>query len=197
MRNPKGLSVICLLLVLLTAHTVSAQSSAGDASKPNLEVQLHLLVASNEPGEGRLPTTLEPIVKQLRSTLQLTNYRLTATFANSVKNGNSLESKGVLPSDAFAQGPSGPVFYEFTLQRITASEAPNSSIDISQLRFGLRVPIIMSTGTPPALANINYEPTGVTTSLTLREATPTVFGTLSMNKPNQLLVLVISVKRTS
>lgn len=199
-----GVLTFALMVLFLTSSRTLGQASSSQADvksdRANLDVQLHLLLASNEPGDRNMLPSLEPVVRQFKATLPLTNYRLAATFANRIKSGGTLEVKGVFSSDVFATIANS--FYEFTMSQIKLSgEGDNQSIDIARLRFGLRLPVVTGTNradaNTSAMPNISYEMSGVSTELSLREGTPTVFGTLTTTKPNQLLVLVITVKRAS
>jgi hypothetical protein len=93
-------------------------------------------------------------------------------------------------------------FYEFTLTQVRlGSESDNQSIDITRLRFNLRLPVVTGMnrgeGNAPATPVIGYELAGLTTELGLREGTPAVVGTMTTSKAGQLLVLVITVKRAA
>lgn len=206
MLNPGRLGVLSFALMvvfLISSRTMSQTSSSQPdvkADRANLDVQLHVLLVSNEPGDRNMLPSLEPVVRQLKATLPLTNYRLAATFANRTKSGGTLEVKGVFSSDVLATVTNS--FYEFTMTQIKLlGEGDDRSIDIARLRFSLRLPVVTGTNradaNTPATPNISYELAGVSTELSLREGTPTVFGSLTTSKPNQLLVLVITVKRAS
>ena len=120
--------MIGLYVGLSISVTVLGQSSSPtttpSAARPgiNYEVQLHLLLAANESSEkGSLSQSLDSIVRQLRASLLFSNYRLAATFLNRVKDGGTLEVKGIIPSRAFTPGPptpGQPIFYEFTLSAV-------------------------------------------------------------------------------
>ena len=62
------------------------------------------------------------------------------------------------------------------------------------------MPIVSGTstgdGNTQAFPVINYQPAGITTKISLREGSPTIVGTLNTNRPDQTLILVISVRRT-
>lgn len=202
--------MIGLCLGLSMSVTVVGQSSSPtttpSAPRPgiNYEVQLHLLLAANESSEkGSLPQSLDSIVRQLRASLVFSNYRLAATFLNRVKDGGALEVRGIIPSRAFTPGPATPgqpIFYEFTLSAVRLdTEAAEPVIQIPKLRFGLQVPIVTgmshSEGSTASYPVINYNPVGITTEMSFREGAPTVIGTLNTNRPDEMLVLVVSVKR--
>ena len=201
------------LMVFALLVTGSFSSTAlGQGSKPptasaktdriDYEIQLHLLLASNEAGEkGNVPQSLEPIVRQLKSSLGFANYRLAASFVNRVKDGGTLESKGLIPSNLFTPAPANPVpqaAYEFTLFKIKLDD-DLTNIDIPRFRFGLQLPVITSLvrgeGNTP-LPVINFQPASISTEMNLREDKPTVVGTMNTTRSDQILILVITVKRT-
>jgi hypothetical protein len=167
---------------------------------------MHLLVASTETGEkANIPQSLDSVVKQLKPLLPFPNYHLAATFVNRVEDGGNLLFSGIGAADLFVTGPRSlayPTHYEFTLERVKldTSDASQPMIEIATLRFGLQVPIVTGMtngeGNTQAFPVVNYQPAGITTRISLREGTPTIVGTLNTNRPDQTLILVISVKRT-
>jgi len=219
MIKPRFLAILSTFVLAIFGALANNPIALGQSSSPqsgatadakrdqlNFEVQLHLLVASNEKGGvSKIPPVLEAVVRQLKPALPFGNYNLAATFVNRVKDGGSLELKGVVSSDSFAGGMANSpsqTFYEFTLFQVksTGPETNPLSIDINKFRFGLRLPVTMgisrTEGNTTTYPIINYEPTGITTEITLREGSPTVVGTMTTGKPDQILILVISIKRT-
>jgi hypothetical protein len=66
--------------------------------------------------------------------------------------------------------------------------------------FGARIPI----QTPGAIAangtvapTVNYEPTGVSTDISMRESEPVIVGTLNIGPSGDAIILVVSAKRTT
>lgn len=210
-----GFLALFLLALLVTfsnsdkAFGQSSNSPAGADVKRdrlNFEVQLHLLVASNMPSEkGNLPQSFDSVIKQLRPSLPFANYRLAATFVNRVKDGGTFEVSGVSASDWFntsSTAVASPTFYQITLSRLKLeTDDPNQpGLQIEKFRFGLRLPITTSTARAGAEVQsfpvINYESAGITTEMSLREGTATIVGTMNTSRADQILILVISVKRT-
>ena len=67
MKIKKFLTAMLLVLCAAVFVNVQAQDPADDA---NLDTQLYLIVGTNqEVDDAKLPATLDPVVKQLRSTL--------------------------------------------------------------------------------------------------------------------------------
>jgi hypothetical protein len=177
-------------------------AASGKTDRINYEIQLHLLVASNEAGEkGNVPQSLEAIVRQLKSSLSFANYRLAATFVNRIKDGGTLESRGLIPANLFTPAPTTFVpeaAYEFTLFKIKLDD-DLTNIDIPKFRFGLQLPVITGMirgeANAPPTPNINFQPASINTELNLREDKPTIVGTMNTARSDQMLVLVITVRR--
>ncbi len=107
----KGLTTILFTILFLGlaysqqySQQVLAQSPVGAEAvsqsekddETNLDTQLYLLVASNQAvDDAKMPAALDPLVKQLRSSLPFKNYKLAATLINRVKNNGRLNLKWV------------------------------------------------------------------------------------------------------
>lgn len=172
----------------------------------DVEVQLHVLVASNSAGGGKLPGMLETVARDLRPNLPFSNYRLGASFLNRVKNGRQLNSKGVgrsLLVTPALESSVLPTFYEISAINVNlkSNGAGAATVQISDFRFGLRIPLqtdsTRSTDGGERTSAIAYEPVGVATTLTMSEGEPTVVGTLDAGRPDETLILVLVAKRAS
>src|SRR6185503_11640902 len=204
-----------LLLVLFVAGATLGSSVFGQGAEPavqrdtknddiNLDTQLYLLIATNqEVDDGRVPTALEPIVKQLRSSLPFKNYRLAATLINRVKNEGRLNLQwvgGPLLA-ASAANNSTPSFNEFRINtvKLAADAAGREVVRMDGFKFGAKIPI--QTGTAlasnaPSAPILNYEPTGLSTDISVREGEPVVVGTLNVGPSGDAIILVISARRS-
>jgi hypothetical protein len=186
-----------------------ASAQAKNEDDFDLEVQIQLLIGSNAAGEGaRVPASLDATLRQLRSTLSVSNYRMGATFLNRVKNGRSLEVKGtggVLPVTPNLS-PYTPSFHQFSLRPVTLTMnlAGQQVVNIQDFRFGLKVPI---STTPPAPAGstnpnagfpvIQYEDTGISTGLSLPVGVPVVVGTLYFGPSGEAIIVVLTASKIS
>ncbi|MCA1591175.1 MAG: hypothetical protein LC754_00650 [Acidobacteria bacterium] len=207
---------LAFFLVFANSNTARAQEQdAGAAAKAvavrpdvNQEVQLYLLSASNEQGlRTQLPSSMDGVLKQLKASLPFTNFRLATTFLNRVKDGGTLEVSGVgtLSISSLPGNSTSPTFYRFTLERVKLATDSNGQqiVQIPHFRFSLRVPIQTASVRPDNSASgagfpvIQYEDTGISTEMSVREGEPTVVGTITTSRPDELFVLVISVKRTA
>lgn len=216
MMNRKLLSVL-LLALCLPAAVVNVQ--AQDSNTPqttkqaeskddetNLETQLYLIVGTNsDVPDDKLPAALDTVVKQLRASLPFKNYRLTATMINRVKNEGRLELRWIGGPMTLAAGPTpalNPSFSNFTIRQVKLVQASDGQprVQMQGFNFGARVPIQVSgaiAANGAVAPVINYEPTGVSTDVSMREGEPVIVGTLNMGPSGDAIILVVSAKRTT
>lgn len=214
MNLHKCLATVLFTLLFLGGAACSreafAQSSAtGSQSEKqedetNLDTQLYLLVATNQDvDDAKLPAALDPVVRQLRSSLPFKNYRLAATLLNRVKNDGRLNLKWI----GGPLGPSGaatstnPSFNEFKVNNLKlVKDAGNQQVvRMEGFGFGVRIPIITSSTVAtngPVAPNINYESTGLNTDISMREGEAVVVGTLNIGPSGDAIILVMSARRT-
>jgi hypothetical protein len=193
-----------LLLALTLSLNVHAQQADGP-DETNLDTQLYLIVGTNQDVEdARLPASLEPVVRQLRASLPFKNYRLAATLINRVKNEGRLELNwiGAPPASPLAAASNvTPSFSRFSIRQVKlVRNAENQTIvQMVGFNFGARIPI---QTTPSLAANgaiapaFNYEPTGLSTDISMREGEPVIVGTLNVGPSGDAIILVVSAKRT-
>jgi len=193
------------------AQTAPADSSAAASSEKaekedetNLDTQLYLVVASNQDvDESKLPAAIEPLIRQLRQSLPFKNYRLAATLINRVKNNGRLNLKWVGGPLGVTAAPSiNPSFNEFKVNgvKLTADAAGQAVVRMEGFSFGARIPIQMGTvasSGPPPVPIINYESTGLSTDISMREGEPVVVGTLHIGPSGDAIILVMSAKRSA
>lgn len=187
------------------AQTEPAAQTEKLWDETNLDTQLHLVVASNQDStEGKLPPSLEPVLKQLRSSLPFKNYRLATTLFNRVRNDGRLSLQwagGPLVASAAATSAT-PSFNEFkvtSIKFVTDTEG-RKVIRMEGFRFGARIPI--QTGTAiasntPSAPIINYENTGLNTDISMREGEPVIVGTMNVGPSGEAIIVVVSARRST
>jgi len=196
-----------MVLVLCTAVflNVRAQTAQEPADDANLDTQLFLIVGTNQDvDDAKLPASLDNVVKQLRSTLPFKNYRLAATLINRVKNQGRLTLSwigGPMASPTAAATNVTPSFSQFNVREVKLIRNAENQPLVQMLgfNFGARIPI----QTPGAIAAngavapaVAYEPTGVSTDISMREGEPVIVGTLNIGPSGDAIILVVSAKRT-
>ena len=205
-------TVVALLVALFMASSSSiarAQSTNEQADtkqedETNLDTQLYLIVGTNQPViDDKLPSSLDAVIKQMRATLPFKNYRLAATLINRVKNEGRLELSfiGGPMASAGASSQYTPSFSQFKIRqvRLARNAAGESVVQMVGFNFGTRVPIqvgqvAVAGGMPPPM---NYEPTGLSTDISVREGEPVVVGTLNIGTSGDAIILVVGAKRTN
>src|SRR5215813_13772254 len=156
MKIKTFLTVMLLVLCAAACRSVQAQSTPDPADDANLDTQLYLIVGTNqEVDDAKLPASLDPVVKQLRSTLPFKNYRLAATLINRVKNEGRLDLSwigGPLASVSPTGAASNvtPSFSQFKVRQVKLIRNAENQQVVQMLgfNFGARVPI----QTPGAIA---------------------------------------------
>jgi len=206
---------ILFVCFLIAATTLGASAFAQGADQAeqrdtkndeiNLDTQLYLLIATNqEVDDAKLPSNLEPVVKQLRASLPFKNYRLAATLINRVKNHGRLNLQwvgGSLLASAAASAQT-PSFNEFKVNQVKLTTDANGRdvVRMDGFRFGARIPI--QTGTAiasngPAAPILNYENTGLNTDISMHEGEPVIVGTLNVGPSGDAIILVMTARRSS
>lgn len=203
-------ALLCMIVTICSAQLALAQDStqspraAARDEQTNLDLELYMIVATNQPPkEGKIPSSLDPVVKQLHETLPFKNYSLETTLVNRVRNGGSLSLSwfvGPLPNSSLSNRP--PIFNDFSIARLNLVLDGNGGQTIQLLRFsfGSRIPIQTSTNIAASGTNsapvFNYEHVGLKTDISLREGQPAIVGTLlNASSSGEAIVLAVSVKR--
>jgi hypothetical protein len=214
LRFFRALLIAALLLTgaFTATHRVLAQNenpsqASGKArgdDTTGLEVQLYLLVGTKSPvgDEEKLPASLDSIVKQLRSTFTFKNYRLAATLLNRVKNGGRLilswTGGPLLASSAATIATPGINEFRVGNVKLIQDETGHDAVQMLDFNFGARIPIQVSSvvaSNGSSVPTIQYEKTGITTDLTVREGEPTIVGTLNIGPSGDALIIVVTAKR--
>jgi len=217
MTSQKIYRIILIATLLVTGVVAGSQSTLAQTEQPSqasskakkedatgLEVQLHLIISTKSATNGdeeKLPPSLDAVVKQLRSTFAFKNYRLVTTLLNRVSSGGKLSLRWVgspllAPSAATAVTPG---FNEFNVQEIKLAqdEQGRDVVKMENFKFGARIPIqvtsVASNGSSTPI--VQYEQTGITTDITVREGEPTIVGTLNVGPSGDALIIVVSAKR--
>lgn len=192
MNKPKFIFLVAVFVFLcLSAQTNSLAQTPGESpARPSYEVILQVITASNKALEKpALPQTLSGVVKKLKNTYSFSDYHLDSTYLQ--RTSGSVEFKSV--SNTLNQGQESftPIFSDWSLGGIRSfpDAQGRNSIQFQGFRFGQRVPVKTSNGV------VNYEQVGITLqSFGVAENVPTVVGSLSTAKPDELIFLVLTVR---
>lgn len=180
---------VCAVCLLNSANIFAQTAPQKRTSELSFDVILQTVVASNNSAEkSNTVQSLSGVIKKLKSDFSFSNYRLTSTFMQRVSNNGNSELKST--SYEGTQDKKFSVFSEWTLNGLQSflDETGRETFQIQNFRFGQRIPIVSDNGV------VAYEPIGLTTRFSLPKDTPTVVGSLTTSKPDELMFLVLTVK---
>lgn len=198
-----SLVVFALWLGCAQAIIAQAQSSGRPAAARRNEVehtvQLQLLVASTpNHTKTEYPSPLEPIVKQLKTSLSYKAHRLIATYIYKVSDGSNLEVSDATYAPLEMNSGLAVTFLTVGISDIRLNPSGNS-VHISRFRFESRKrmftehAIVEGNTTRPVLNTVT---TGITTELNLSAGVPTIVGTTTSGLSDGVLVLVLTINPT-
>ena len=151
------------------------------APRPNIELHMHVLVASNAGGTAsEVPADLKDVLTQLRGTLNYKNYELAASIVQRLtETPRALQGSGTAELPSTNPGtPNASMPYEYYFNHI--SLVPNAtgaaSVQIAEFTF----------------VTIEKERAKVQTALNLRNGEKVVVGTATIR--NRALVIVLTAK---
>lgn len=159
--------------------------------EPSYEVVLQILVASNT-GRNPTPQGLSNVIKKLKTNYSFIDYRLAQTYVE--RTSFSIEHKGMLSELGQSQSSATPVFSEWKLIGLkgAADAKGQNTIQFQNFIFGARIPVVVVN---KGESSVSYEGIGLNLSkFTVSESVPTVVGSLSTSKADELLFLVLTVK---
>ena len=196
LRQP--LWIIIFVLCLSSSDQIAAQTqnpkpTSAEAKHDgiNHRVQVQFLVASNSANPKismDYPTSLEAVVKQLRSLLPFKKHYLVATYFYNVADSSALEVHDVTYAAFEGVGSLHPMFFDLGISGIKLN-TNNDSLRVPKFRFEARQRIAMGP-TEPLVETVA---TGITTELNLSDGVPTIVGTITNSLSDGVLVLVITV----
>lgn len=181
------------------AATATVPSKNALEKRVGLEVSLHLLIVSNNAQQEKLPVLLDGVAKQIRSTLNISSVNLATTLLHRVETLGGLQVKGI--GTASLASPTSnpqtlPTFYDYSISQISLGDETDAQdkIRLNRFSFAMRFPIYLSPRAE-SVQQVNYESIAIHTSATLKENEPTIIGTTNLGRPDETLVVVITVKR--
>ncbi len=145
---------------------------------PNVELTVQMILASaQESPDAKIPTDLEPTIRQLRSLFQYKGYRLldTEIMRGRAETNRRIEVNGPLPGTTN--------FFQFYTETAVIDGPAPRNIRLSNASFGFRLQI-----------NNTYQPTGINGNFDIREGQKTVLGKSNLINSEDAIILVITPK---
>ncbi|HEX3581521.1 MAG TPA: secretin N-terminal domain-containing protein [Thermoanaerobaculia bacterium] len=157
------------------------------------EMRMWVVIGSKSaiPNAQPLPEDLEPVVKELRSTLRYSNYALMAATVNRVARGIMVQGSGVAEPEALGMPvkQEQPVLYTYALRNpeIMSSNG-RQALTTDGFNFSMRIPIDVGKG------SIQYQSVGFETPVTVRDKEKVVIGTTTMG--DKALIVIVTADIT-
>jgi hypothetical protein len=157
------------------------------APRPNIELHMYVLIASNTSGNtsdstAQVPAELKDVLTQLRETLSYRKYELTTSVVQrlTTEMSRGVEGKGTL--EISSESPNAPgILMPYSYDIISVSLKQNATgeptVQINDFRFG---------------AVTDKDRAEVATALNLRDGEKVVVGTATLR--NRALVIVLTAK---
>ncbi|HEY2093608.1 MAG TPA: hypothetical protein VGJ81_17175 [Thermoanaerobaculia bacterium] len=157
------------------------------------EMRIWIVIGARAPiaGAQSLPEQLEPVLKELRSTLRYSNYALMAATVNRVSRGVGVEGSGVAEPAALGMTAKQeqPIMYTYSLRQpaiVTSNEHP--ALSTEGFNFGMRIPIDTGKG-------IQYQNVGFETPVTVRDKEKVVIGTTTMGDKALIVIVTVDIAK--
>lgn len=151
------------------------------AQRPNIELHMHILVASNSGGTTeQLPAELRDVITQLRGTLTYKNYELAASVVQRLtETSRGLSGTGTAEISSGPGVPNLGLPYEYQINTVSMAQNPAGPMTIQIGAFSF------STRTDKDRASVQ-------TALNLRDGEKVVVGTATIR--DRALIVVLTVK---
>jgi hypothetical protein len=163
------------------------------AASTDASLRLWIVIGSKTPiaNAQPLPEDLEPVIKELRSTLQYSHYVLMAVNVNRVSRGIEAQNSGIAEATALGMTPreGQPVVYSYVMrQPVIVTSSDRAAVSSTGFRFSMRFPI--DTGKN----GIQYQDVGFETPVTVRDKEKVVIGTTTMG--DKALIVIVTADIT-
>jgi type II secretory pathway component GspD/PulD (secretin) len=156
------------------------------APRPNIELHIHVLVASNTSGAGdttaQIPAELKDVLTQLRGTFNYRNYELAATVVQRLtetQRGLQGLGAGEISGGNPAVIPNMVMPYQYIINSVSLVQNPSGAptVQINEFMF---------------VATTDKDRAQVQTALNLRDGEKVVVGTATIR--NRALIIVLTAK---
>lgn len=156
------------------------------APRPNIELHMHVLIASNSTGTAtQIPAELKDVLTQLRDTFSYKNYELaTSVVQRLTETSRGLSGKGTVDISRTGNTPGRMNLpYEYFINSVTmaSTSTGGSTVQIGEFSF--------ATG---MTSTTQDDRTRVQTALNLRDGEKVVVGTATLG--DRALIIVLTAK---
>jgi type II/III secretion system protein len=171
---------------LLTMEEALKRLDSPSPPRPNIELHMHVLVASNTGGTtGEVPAELKDVLAQLRGTFNYRSYELaTSVIQRLTETSRGLRGKGTAEiSKSPASAGTLTLPYEYFINQVTLSTTPTGTPILQIAEFGFTTGLTSTT--------VDNR-TQVQTALNMRDGEKVVVGTATLG--DRALIIVLTAK---
>ena len=167
--------------ILATIEEAIKRLDVPATPRPNIELHMHVLIASNSGGAAMdVPAEMKDVLTQLRGTLNYQKYELAASIVQRLtETPRGLQGAGVADFPSSTPGaPSSAVPYEYAINNVSLVQNVTGppSVQINEFAFAI----------------IDKDRARVQTALNLRDGEKVVVGTATLK--DRALVIVLTAK---
>ncbi|HBY59272.1 MAG TPA: hypothetical protein DEH78_05590 [Solibacterales bacterium] len=158
----------------------------------NIEITVHLVYATQQPGATKLPAGLEPVAKQLRAIFPFQTYTLLDTHLVRTRDGRDARANGALRVPGQPDGVAGTVQLGIRRAAVSALEKANV-IRIDAFELILQVPTRQSTdekGRP----YWQFDRADISASVDVPEGKRTVVGKATVQNTETAIFAVLDAR---
>jgi hypothetical protein len=170
----------------LIVHAATAEGLAGaeamikrlDVPAANVELMFHIVSGTAESSPDKLPSELEPVVKQLRSSFIYKEYRLLDTAMLHAREDREAFVQGALPGNGV---------YRINFRNMRVERGTPDVFRLENLRFEARMPVRTNEK-----GDVQYFETNLQTEVDVKEGQKVVVGKSTL--PNSAVFLIVSAR---
>ncbi len=192
--NLKKLIYFSLVVsIAFMANNAFAQPEQRVPAETTYEVTLHVL-STSKGKKSDVPSSLAAAVKKLRSSIEVSDLALEATYLE--RTSGAVYYKGPRSLLPPGQQPGVDNYCEWGFRFARGSGADSSPIVVDGFRFGTRMPIAVSTERPDgAKPSISFEWLGITDArFKLNDGEPALVASLIGPSPSEMIFVFLTVR---
>lgn len=165
------------------------------APVPDVDLRIWVLLASNQPLAEMAPgDDLDPVVRQLKSTLRFAHYGQLASSSHRTTPGRMIRGSGVANLSTAAPATTRELAgtFDYSFRNLGVSASPQrTSVDVEDFSFSMKTPFAAPSG------GIDYRTIGFNTAVSIRDNEKVVIGTTTLGDKALIVVVTAQVAGTA
>lgn len=185
--------ILLVILIAFMSNAVFAQSDPRAVADTTYEVTLHVLSTSRSK-KSEVPSSLATAVKKLRSSIEISDLALEATYLE--RTSGAVYYKGPRSLMPAGQQPGVDNYCEWGFRFARGAGGESPAIIVDGFRFGTRMPVAVGTERPDGTKpSISFEWLGITDArFKLNDGEPTLVASLIGPSPSEMIFVYLTVR---